>query len=253
MFSLRQIHRIGLRLATIVVALSLAAWGEASNSVEQQFAAYHNLLSSAADDLLAGPAQEVVQSGENVVSVSMSANEALSLGNALGRVQQLRPLLEPILREQSVPADMAAVVLVESGGRPTALSPQGALGLWQLMPETARRYGLVVSPVKDERIDLNKATRAAARYLKDLYTQFGDWQLAFAAYNAGEQAVQRAMTRSGSNDFQRLESFLPNQTRAYVAAVMTARPLFGHGQNFSAKLRAARAAHVLYANAQLGN
>ena len=72
-----------------------------------------------------------------------------------------------------------AVVLVESGGRPTALSAKGALGIWQLMPQTARRYGLTVTPEKDERLDVLKATRAAARYLHDLYGQFSDWKLAW--------------------------------------------------------------------------
>jgi membrane-bound lytic murein transglycosylase D len=181
-------------------------------------------------------------------------NANASFSNAVARVQQLRPLLEPILREHGVPTDLAAVVLVESGGRPTALSPKGALGLWQLMPETARRYGLTVSSAKDERTDVNQATRAAARYLRDLYARFGDWKLAFAAYNAGEQAVQRAMMRSGGSDFERLHGFLPNETQAYVPAVMTARPLFGSSREFTGPtLRAARTAQVLYAGAKLGD
>jgi hypothetical protein len=121
------------------------------------------------------------------------------------------------------------------------------------MPETARRYGLMVSPDKDkdkdERLDPVRATRAAARYLRDLYGEFGDWKLVFAAYNAGEQAVQRARMRSGSNDLQRLAAFLPSETRAYVPAVMTARPLFGPGQAFPGPaLRTARRARVLYAS-----
>ena len=140
-------------------------------------------------------------------------------------MQPLRPLLEPILREQGVPEDLTAVVLVESGGRPEALSAKGARGLWQLMPGTARRYGLVVTPAQDERLDVLKATRAAARYLQDLYAQFGAWDLALAAYNAGEQTVQRALQRSGGN-FVRLSASLPQETRNYVPAVLAAQPLF---------------------------
>jgi soluble lytic murein transglycosylase-like protein len=236
-----------------LMAISLLTFAEERPSVEQQFAAYHQSLSGAADDLLTAPAQPLETAKKDVATPVASSSANNRFGSALMRVQQLRPLLEPVLREHGVPTDLAAVVLVESGGRSTALSPKGALGLWQLMPETARRYGLTVSPSKDERFDTIKATRAAARYLRDLYAQFGDWQLAFAAYNAGEQAVQRAMLRTGSSDFARVTRFLPNETRAYVPAVMTARPLFCRGHDNASTVLAARRAHVLYASARLEN
>lgn len=240
---------------TLAVALGFTGlgWGQASVSAEQQFASYHEWLSGAANDLLTAPVQPTAEEQGNVAPLPEPiTNERFS--RAIARVQQLRPLLDPILREHGVPMDVAAVVVVESGGRPTALSPKGALGLWQLMPETARRYGLIVSPGRDERIDPVKATRAAVRYLRDLYGQFGNWHLVFAAYNAGEQAVQRAILRSGSSDFQRVGAFLPSETRAYVPAVLTARPLFGAGRKFTEPtLRAARTAQVLYARALLDN
>jgi soluble lytic murein transglycosylase-like protein len=148
---------------------------------------------------------------------------------ALARVEQLRPMMEPILRQQGVPSALLAVVLVESGGQPAALSPKGARGAWQLMPETARRYGLVVSGEEDERLDPLMATRAAARYLHDLYAEFGDWPLALAAYNAGEQAVQRAIQRADSNSFSVLSELrlLPPETRMYVPSVLRASREFG--------------------------
>ena len=119
---------------------------------------------------------------------------------------------------------MAAVVLVESGGQSTALSPKGALGLWQFMPDTARRYGLVVTASLDERLDPYKSTRAAGRYLRDLYRQFGNWPLALAAYNAGEDTVQRAVERTATHDFSSIARMgvLPLETRSYVPAVMNA-------------------------------
>ena len=144
------------------------------------------------------------------------------------RVQQLRPVIDPILRGEGIPPELVAVALIESGGQAAAISPKGARGVWQLMPDTARRYGLIVSGQKDDRLDLVSATRAAARYLHDLHAQFGDWELVLAAYNAGEQAVQSAIQRAGSNSFAVLSQLrlLPAETRNYVPAVMSARGLF---------------------------
>jgi membrane-bound lytic murein transglycosylase D len=86
------------------------------------------------------------------------------------------------------------------------------------VPDTARRYGLVVSERRDDRIDLLKSTRAAARYLRDLYHQFGNWRLALAAYNAGEGALQQAVRRGGSFNLQLLSDrkLIPTETRSYV-------------------------------------
>jgi soluble lytic murein transglycosylase-like protein len=97
------------------------------------------------------------------------------------------------------------------------------------MPATARRYGLRVDAVRDDRADVDKATRAAARYLRDLHLRFLDWTLALAAYNTGEDAVQRAMERGESKDFWSLSQrkLLPAETRAYVPAVLAALNPFG--------------------------
>ena len=171
------------------------------------------------------------------------------VGAAVARVQQLRPLVEPILSGEGVPPQLIAVALVESGGQAMALSPKGARGVWQFMPDTARRYGLSVSQARDERVELVKSTRAAARYLRDLHLQFGDWQLTFAAYNAGEQAVRRAMDRSGQQNYPAIQRFLPWETRNYVPAVLDAMRLFGEGPN-AAPVRAT-AGKILYANPQL--
>ena len=137
---------------------------------------------------------------------------------ALSRMERIRPELERILKEEGVPPRFAAVVLVESGANPQALSPKSARGLWQILPETARRYGLVVGPERDDRTDPLKSTRAAAHYLRDLYQKFGDWRLTLAAYNAGEGAVRVAVQRAGSFNFQVLNDrkLIPAETRAYV-------------------------------------
>lgn len=138
---------------------------------------------------------------------------------SLARFDLLRPIIEPVLEQAGLPSELAAMVEVESSARTFALSPRGAKGLWQLMPDTARHYGLTVNAQLDERLDAYKSTRAAARYLRALYGQFGDWSLVFAAYNAGEQTIQRAIDRSGTTDFVQLNRLLPPETRSYVPAV----------------------------------
>ncbi len=146
---------------------------------------------------------------------------------ALRRLQVIRPTLEGILQEEGVPTELVGVVLVESGARPLALSPRRARGLWQLIPETARQYGLEVRGGHDERIETDRATRAAARYLRDLHQQFENWPLALAAYNAGQDAVQKALRGSKTVTFWQLSSgrVLPEETRLYVPAVLAAMRL----------------------------
>jgi membrane-bound lytic murein transglycosylase D len=143
---------------------------------------------------------------------------------ALRRLNGIRPVLEQILHEEGIPSQFAAVVLVESGANPAAVSPKSARGLWQFMPDTAKRYGLVVARQHDDRTDLLKSTRAAARYLRDLYEAFGEWQLALAAYDAGEGAVREAIQRAKSRNFQELSDrrLIPAETRNYVPAVLGA-------------------------------
>jgi soluble lytic murein transglycosylase-like protein len=148
---------------------------------------------------------------------------------AVLRLERYRPILESILEREGVPKSLIAVVLVESGAQPLALSPKQARGLWQFIPATARQYGLMVTSNKDERVHVERATRAAARYLRDLYQRFGDWPLALAAYNAGPEAVQRALQRGHGTTYLQISAarLLPEETRNFVPAILSAIELLG--------------------------
>ncbi len=213
-------------VGALLVTLATSGISAAQITRVDPFARYDEQLSDAASRTLDGvvhphpvtPLTAPVQEAGDLPTPSPHSARL----SAWQRVERLRPVLEPILREVGVPTELAAVVLVESAGEPAALSPKGARGLWQLMPNTARRYGLVVDQERDERLDVFKSTRAAARYLRDLHAQFRDWPLALAAYNAGEQRVERALLHAGTRDFSLISSSLPDETRYYVPAVLHA-------------------------------
>ena len=140
------------------------------------------------------------------------------------RLQAYRTMIERVFREEGLPPEMVWIGLVESGYDPAARSAKSALGIWQLIPETATTFGLKVDK-PDERMDPEKSTRAAARYLKFLHSRFGDWALTLAAYNAGESRVQSAIDKAHDRSFWRLSDsgLLPRETQAYVPAVLAAQ------------------------------
>ena len=143
---------------------------------------------------------------------------------ALSRGQQYMPHIREVFAEEGIPRDLAYVAIVESAFKTTAYSRAKAKGVWQFVSATGKRYGLTVDWWVDERSDPEKATRAAARYLKDLYALFGDWNLALAGYNAGEGKVLRAIRRYKTDDYWALRQTrgLRRETKNYVPLILAA-------------------------------
>jgi membrane-bound lytic murein transglycosylase D len=147
------------------------------------------------------------------------------LGEGLSRGAQYLPMIQSVFRAEGLPLDLAYVPLIESAFKPTALSRAKARGVWQFMRGTAIENGLAADWYIDERADPEKATVAAAKYLKMLYGMFGDWHLAMASYNGGPGRVQRAIKRSNKDDFWSLTAttrYLPRETRDYVPMILAA-------------------------------
>src|SRR6185295_16759395 len=142
------------------------------------------------------------------------------------RAQQYLPMIQTVFRKAGIPVDLAYVPLVESAFMPNALSRASARGMWQFMRDTGLEHGLDQTWFVDERSDPEKATRAAATYLKTLSEMFdNDWNLALASYNAGPGRIQRAAKLSKSYDYWKMTSstkYLPRETREYVPMILAA-------------------------------
>jgi len=141
---------------------------------------------------------------------------------AFARSGRYHDMIVSTLRQEGLPQDLIYLAQAESGFHPLAVSRVGARGIWQFMGSRARGYGLSHNMWVDDRQDPEKSTRAAARHLKDLYNQFGDWYLAMAAYNSGPGTVQAAVKRTGYADFWELyrRNVLPKETRNYVPIIL---------------------------------
>ena len=156
------------------------------------------------------------------------------LEKVLARSGKYMAMIVQVLHEEGVPEELAYLALIESGFVTHSSSPSGAVGLWQFVPGTARRYGLKIDSWVDERRDPVKSTRAAAAYLKDLHNYFGRWYLAIAAYNAGQGAIEKAMQSSGANDFWTLsaKAKLRDETRNFVPKFVAASLIASDPQKY---------------------
>ncbi len=145
-----------------------------------------------------------------------------AMETGLERAGRYQPMIERILKEEGVPLDLIFLCQAESAFEPKALSRAQAKGMWQFISSRGKEYGLRQTWWIDERSDPEKSTRAAARHLKDLYQQFGDWYLAMAAYNSGPFRVERALAKTGADNFWTLaeKKALPKETINYVPNIL---------------------------------
>lgn len=140
----------------------------------------------------------------------------------LGLCEYYMPIFQEAFDRHNVPEELKAMAIIESALNSRAESRAGAKGMWQFMYQTAKRYGLHIDSFVDERLDPVKSADAAARYLKDAFKIFGDWNLAIASYNCGAGNVNKAIKRSGSRNFWDLWPYLPRETRGYGPAFVGA-------------------------------
>jgi len=153
------------------------------------------------------------------------------------RAQRFFPIIEKMLQAHDMPPDLKYIAIIESALRPHAGSRRGAVGFWQFMKATGRRYGLVINSEKDERRNIFRSTEAAISYFKELYELFGSWTLAAAAYNMGEQGLQSEILAQKSNNYYRL--YLPLETQRYIMRAISAKIIFSAPQDYGFQFSAA--------------
>ncbi|HMJ11014.1 MAG TPA: transglycosylase SLT domain-containing protein, partial [Polyangiaceae bacterium] len=161
-------------------------------------------------------------------------------GKAIARVWAKKsgryvPAMKAEFAKAGLPTDLVWISLIESGHSPTIYSPAGAAGIWQFMPDAGRLYGLTVDRWVDERLDPQRSTEAAIRYLGDLQRRFGNWELAMAAYNMGYGGLSRAIRKFNTNDFWQLaryEAGVPWETTLYVPKILATAILMNNKQAF---------------------
>jgi hypothetical protein len=137
-----------------------------------------------------------------------------------GRFSSWETHIKDVFTSYGVPSELSVICLVESSCTYGAVSPVGASGMWQIMPETGRTFGLTVNYYKDERMDPTLATFAAGRILRDYASRTGDWTLATAAYNCGPGKITTLAKKLGTKDWKRIRDYLPKETKEYVPAVL---------------------------------
>jgi hypothetical protein len=151
------------------------------------------------------------------------------------RANRLFPIVEPILKEYGIPDDFKYLMIIESNGDPEAISQAKAGGLWQFLERTGRDYGLEINDRIDERFHIEKATRAACKFLKDSYRMFGDWITVAASYNTGRANITKRQESQKEN--KAINLVLPNETSRYIFRLMAAKTILENPARYGFILR----------------
>ncbi|MDA3902182.1 MAG: transglycosylase SLT domain-containing protein [Desulfuromusa sp.] len=153
----------------------------------------------------------------------------------LKRSTRYLPVIEAMLSRAGLPDDLKYIALAESALRPHVGSPKGAIGFWQFLPETGRRYGLTVNESIDQRRSLTASTKAAVAYFSELHEKFGSWSLAAAAFNMGEEGLQAEILAQGVSNFYRL--YLPLETQRYLFRILSAKLILTQPERYGFHLQ----------------
>lgn len=167
---------------------------------------------------------------ELLVNANLDATTQL----IIKRANRVFPVIEPILKRNGVPDDFKYLAVIESG-LVNVVSPAGARGIWQFMPETGKHYGMEINDVVDERYHLEKATEAACKYLLDAKSKFGSWTLAAASYNGGVNGVTKQMTFQGVDNYYDL--LLTEETARYVFRILALKDIMMHPAQYNFNLQ----------------
>ena len=233
---------VGLRLLILQFVILFFVLPLYASDINYDTLDSHPVISSSSEEVINNGPKTVSDYSDNELAVeavkrnitlfSEKIREKFSLW--LSRSGRYMDLMKEILKEKDVPEEIVFLPLIESGFNPYAYSTAKAAGYWQFIASTAKRYGLKINWWRDERRDPVKSTEAAADYLKDLYKMFGSWNLAMAAYNAGEGKILKALNKSKTDDYWSLldTEYLKRETKDYVPKFIAASLIANSPQNF---------------------
>ena len=201
-------------------------WGNGVSSLDQDMPEAERILATRLAEIF--PEMGIPYDNriwERIGVYSRGRNAAI-LAGAFSRLRKRMPEFERTFRKYGVPVELIPLCVVESAVSRDALSPAGAAGMWQLMPETAQGYGLRVDTETDERYYVDKSTEVAARFLLDLKKTLGSWPLAVMAYNCGAARVRAAIIKAGAADPWAVLEYVPAETRAYLPSLLAVGYLY---------------------------
>jgi membrane-bound lytic murein transglycosylase D len=225
-------NKLLLLATTGLISLTLQSRGAISPLLQEEIVVKQALYTDSTDKkALANPKEafkDLFETGSSAINIAKLNPKAISfvqdyfednserLNRMKGWGKPYFDMIGDVFTQHGLPVELKYLSVIESDLKSSAVSWAGAVGPWQLMPQTARDFGLTVNKKRDDRRDYRKSTHAAARYLTSLYGIYSDWLLVVAAYNCGAGNVNAAIRKSGSRNFWNLQNYLPGESRKHV-------------------------------------